>query len=279
MKLTILGSGGFRRTPRPGCRCAVCGEMRRNKVQRLGPSLFLHDENILFDAPEEIAAELENAGIRRIDHLFFTHWHPDHTLGSRILEIMNTGWSENMEWRMAAIHKTAVHMPYQVHEEMMSRFGPFYEFWERLGIAKVNHMEGTVRAGNIGVEAITFETRHRTMTHSTAYIVSSGEKRFVYAPCDITPFPDDERFKGCDLMILQIGWCGDQMAERAKNGPHYEISMDEIITIAGKYGPQRLVLTHIGDELELLDADLKRLESEYREHNIQFAFDGMEISI
>ncbi|MFO7619045.1 MAG: MBL fold metallo-hydrolase [Thermoplasmata archaeon] len=279
MKLTILGSGGFRRTPRPGCHCPVCEEMRQNGQQRLGCAMFLHDINALFDAPEEVAAELDSAGIHRMDHLFFTHWHPDHTLGARILEIMNTKWSEKPEWRMAARHRTEVHMPNQVYSEIMSRFGPFFEFWEKLGIAKVHNMKEPVQAGDVKVEAITFETRHRTMTHSTAYIVSSGDRKFVYAPCDITPFPRDERFRNCDLMILQVGWCGDEMAERARNGPHYEISLDEIIGIAEEYLPKRMILTHIGDEVGLLSSGLKALEKEYSRINLEFAYDGMEIVI
>ncbi|MDO9537649.1 MAG: MBL fold metallo-hydrolase [Thermoplasmata archaeon] len=279
MKLTILGSGGFRRTPRPGCHCPICEDARKNKTQRLGCSLFLHDENILFDTPEEIAAELENAGIEKIDHLFFTHWHPDHTLGARILEIMNTKWSEKLEWRMVARAKTQVYMPGPVHDEIMSRFGPFFEFWEMLGIAHINKMNGSVQAGKVKVEAVIIKTMHRTMTHSTAYIVSNGESKFVYAPCDITPFPEDERFRDCVLMILQAGWHGPEMAERARNGPHYEISLDEIVEIAKKYTPGRVILTHIGDEVGLLPDDIKLLEKKYAWMNLEFAYDGMEIEI
>lgn len=257
----------------------MCEEMRDAGTQRLGCSLFLHDGNILFDTPEEIAAELESAGIHRIEHLFFTHWHPDHTLGARILEIMNTQWSERPEWRMAAVHRTDVHMPGPVYGEIMSRLGPFFEFWQHLGIAKVELMDAPVQAENVKVEAVVFKTMHRTMTHSTVYIVSSQSKKFVYAPCDITPFPKDDRVHGCDLMILQVGWHGPEMAERARNGPHYEISMDEIIEIAREYKPTKLVLTHIGDEVGMLRKDLETLEETYADLNLQFAHDGMVILI
>jgi len=279
LKLTILGSGGFRRTPRPGCHCPVCHEMRQSGTQRLGSSLFLHGGRILFDAPEEIASELENARIDRIDHLFFTHWHPDHTLGARILEIMNTQWSEKLEWRMVAVHKTMVHMPGPVYDEMMSRFGPFFEFWDVLGISGTGRMDGPVQIGNVTIDAVVFETMHRTMTHSTAYIITSGEKKIVYAPCDITPFPRDERFMDCDLMILQTGWCGPEMAERARNGPHYEISMDEILNIAREYRPGRIILTHLGDEAKLLSNDMREIEAKYSEFNLTFAHDGMSVDV
>ena len=279
MRLTITGSGGFRRTPRPGCDCAVCQEAREQGTQRLGPSMFIHDENILFDTPEEIAAELENAGIEKINHLFFTHWHPDHTLGARILEIMNTKWSENMEWRMVAKQKTQVYMPKLVFDEIMQRFGPFFDFWSFIGISETHELGDEVQCGNIKVEPVVMKSMHRSVTHSTVYIISSEGKKAIYAPCDITPFPEDARFHGCDLMILQIGWYGPRMAERAEKGPHCEISMDEIISIAKTYQPARIILTHIGDDSELLAADLKDIEEKYKELNIHFAYDGMEIQI
>jgi len=241
--------------------------------------MFIHDQNILFDAPEEIAAELENAGISRIDHLFFTHWHPDHTMGARILEIMNTKWSEKMEWRMVAKHRTQVYMPPLVYGEIMERFGAFFKFWEHIGIAEVHEAEGQVRCGDLIIEPVVMKSMHRTVTHSTIYIIQSGGKKIIYAPCDITPFPWDDRFQGCDMMILQTGWYGPRMAERAEKGPHCEISMDEILEIAREYAPGEIILTHIGDESELLLPDLKALEEKFAEPNIRFAFDGMELEI
>ncbi len=279
MRLTITGSGGFRRTPRPGCDCAVCQEAREQGTQRLGPSMFIHDENILFDTPEEIAAELENAGIKKINHLFYTHWHPDHTLGARILEIMNTTWSENMEWRMVAKQKTQVYMPSLVYDEIMQRFGAFFDFWGFIGISETHKLEDEAQCGDIKVEPVVMKSMHKSVTHSTVYVISSEGKKIIYAPCDITPFPEDARFHDCDLMILQIGWYGPDMALRAKNGPHCEISMDEIIDIAKTYKPSRIILTHIGDDSELLSADLRALEKKYAQFNIHFAYDGMELMI
>jgi len=241
--------------------------------------MFLHDANMLFDTPEEIAAELESAGIQRVDHLFYTHWHPDHTLGARVLEIMNTRWTEKPEWRMAPSRTTDVHMPGQVHGEIMSRLGPFFEFWQHLGIANVRQMAGPVQAGGVRVEAVVFRSVHRTLTHSTAYVISSEGKKAVYAPCDITPFPEDSRFEGCDMMMLQAGWHGPEMAERARNGPHYEISLDEILAVAERYRPGRIIQTHIGDDLGLLPADIEGLEREHADIGLEFARDGMDILI
>jgi len=186
----------------------------------LGPSMFIHDHNILFDTPEDIAVELEDAGIDRIEHIFYTHWHPDHTFGARIVEQANTTWSEKLEWRIVAKARTTVHMPPVVKDEIMQRLGVFFGFWEHLGVAKVEEIDEHVMVGRMKITPIVIESCHRTMTHSTVYLIEEDGKKVVYAPCEITPFPKDERFHDCDLMILQTGWWGERMETRAKAGPH-----------------------------------------------------------
>jgi phosphoribosyl 1,2-cyclic phosphate phosphodiesterase len=279
MRLTVLGSGGFRVVPRPGCRCRVCVEAREKGFRRLGPSMFVHDENILFDTPENIIVELEKAGIDRVGHIFYTHWHPDHTFGARIVEQMNTDWSDDLSWRQVPKSKTTIHMPGPVYDEIMERLGPFFKFWEHVGIVDVKMTEEPVPVGSLTIEPVIMKSLHRTLTHTAIYVVSSGTEKVLYAPCDITPFPDDDRFYDCDLMILQTGWWGEEMAERAGKGPHYEISMDEIIGVIEKYEPGRVVLTHIGDELGMTLADLDEQKRKQADFRLKFAYDGMKIEI
>ena len=181
-----------------------------------------------------------------------------------------------MEWRMMPKTTTTLHMPGIVHEEIMQRLGVFFEFWEHVGVASLDDSVNTVRIGELNIEPVIMRTRHRTITHTSIYVITSEDVKLVYAPCDITPFPDDERFFDCDLMMLQSGWWGDEMALRAAKGPHYEISLDEILAIKNKYKPKRVVLTHIGDELGMTLAELKEVEGK---HDLKFAYDGMKIDL
>src|SRR5262245_21700680 len=87
MQLTVLGSGGALVTPRPACRCRVCADARHNPAHaRGGPSLYVHEGNVLVDAPEDVLPLLVRAGAERVDHLLISHWHPDHTAGFRVVE-------------------------------------------------------------------------------------------------------------------------------------------------------------------------------------------------
>lgn len=96
MEFTILGSGGALRIPRACCNCTICEEAREKgfPYKRLGTSLFLHDEAILFDTPVDINEELNIHKIYDVKSIFYSHWHPDHTLGCNIVEILREGCKE-----------------------------------------------------------------------------------------------------------------------------------------------------------------------------------------
>ena len=88
MELSILGSGGCMGIPKPLCKCSICHEARVKGIpyERTGPSIFIHDENILIDTPAEISRQLNRSSIEEIDYVLFTHPDPDHIEGVRVLE-------------------------------------------------------------------------------------------------------------------------------------------------------------------------------------------------
>ena len=94
MKFIITGSGGCVCTPKPLCQCNVCVEARKKgyPYKRCGCSLFLDDIYLLVDTPEDIAIAINNADIKRIDNIIYSHWDPDHTLGMRIMEQLRLEW-------------------------------------------------------------------------------------------------------------------------------------------------------------------------------------------
>ena len=94
MELVFLGTGGAETTPKVGCLCRICQEARRKggRFVRNGPSVFLAGASVLFDTPEDADKSLEREGIHEARHLVYTHWHPDHTGGRRVLEQLNMDW-------------------------------------------------------------------------------------------------------------------------------------------------------------------------------------------
>ena len=54
---------------------------------------------------------------------------------------------------------------------------------------------------------------------------------------------------------------------------------EEIEKILEKYKPEKVVLTHIGDELGATLEDLKEVEKKFESFGLKFAFDNMKIKI
>jgi phosphoribosyl 1,2-cyclic phosphate phosphodiesterase len=83
MKLTILGTGTSLGVPQLGCNCAVCrSDDPRDRRTRTGAVIETDGgTRLLIDVPPELRVQLLAAGIDRVDAVFITHEHADHTHG------------------------------------------------------------------------------------------------------------------------------------------------------------------------------------------------------
>src|SRR3989344_3593707 len=89
MKITILGSGGFTPTPYPNCKCEQCKIALADKTKiRTGHSIYIHDLDLLLDTPRESLQHIKYLGFFP-KNICYSHWHPDHTEGWRVLEYFN----------------------------------------------------------------------------------------------------------------------------------------------------------------------------------------------
>src|SRR3712207_1610565 len=129
MKFKFLGTGGSIRIPRACCNCNICIEARKKggPYKRLGQSLFLYDEAILFDTPEDINEELNTYNIPYVKNIFYSHWHPDHTLGCRIIEVLNKN----------KVNLLNVFMPEENIEHFLNKKNPIFSYFEESGYCKI----------------------------------------------------------------------------------------------------------------------------------------------
>ena len=83
MKISVLGSGTSHGVPVVGCLCAVCTSSDP-RDKRMRSSLYIEGaggETVLIDAGPEFRLQAVRAGIKRLDAIFLTHAHADHTHG------------------------------------------------------------------------------------------------------------------------------------------------------------------------------------------------------
>lgn len=282
MKFIITGSGGCVCTPKPLCQCGVCTEAREKgyPYKRCGCSLFLEDISLLVDTPEDIAAAINNADIRKIDNILYSHWDPDHTLGMRIMEQLRLSQLDFCEGVKLQNPINVYAQPAVMSDvrEIKNRFGSFLDYYEYMGLVKRRIAERSVQIEDI---KITFVSVPGDKSVSVFVFESKG-KKLIYAPCDCKPFPDDEILRNADVLVIGNTYIGDSL----KNGKvitdshplrNELYSIEEVLGIAENLKIKNVIITHIEEDWGKSYSDYLKLQNQYS--NLKFAFDGMVIDL
>jgi phosphoribosyl 1,2-cyclic phosphate phosphodiesterase len=268
VKLTILGSGGATPTPRPFCQCSICRKARREgePYRRNCSSLFVDGAFALIDCGEDIGDSLNRRRIERVDNLFITHWHPDHTFGLRPLLEAHFDFLE-----YKASKHIAVYVPKKVLEDLNQHYPSVSYFADRMKVADFNIIEHekSVRMGKMLITAIGYEGKDSRVF---AYLFQQDGKKALYSPCDTVNFK--QRIYDLDLLINE---CGVFSFDKMKR----EIAFPALMERIRQLRPKRTVLTHIEEtELNAWGWDyLDRMKKQYSDINFDFAYDGMKIKL
>jgi len=276
MKAIMLGSGGVIPPPRIGCNCNICKEARDKGIpySRTGPSFFLPDENLLFDCPEEIRIQLNREKIINIKNVILTHWHPDHTLGLRMLEQLN--------WDF--VNKKPVSNPIKVYisKFQMDMFkklscGSFLEFYEKKGFIKIIYFDShdMLEFGKIKVQPIIID-----YTKGFYFVISDGKKKIVYAPCEYHKLKVDKTTKNVDVFISHNLFWEDKSISPRKIPPTGEDSFEEMLVHAKEMNAKKIIITHIEETFKLGHDELNEVfKDKYPNLNIEAGYDGMKIEL
>jgi phosphoribosyl 1,2-cyclic phosphate phosphodiesterase len=282
MKLTILGSGGCMVIPKPLCQCRVCEEAREKGVpyERTGPSAFIHDENILIDTPAEIAYQLNRSRIEHIDYLIFSHLDPDHVEGFRVAEQIALDFRS---WRAYPEKQIRLIIPELLRERLrgiQSAYGPLIDFYQSQGFVKCTPFPNKITIGKINITAIPVD---RGSQFSFIYVFEKKGRRIVYAPCDIKPFPEHmDELQKANLLVIQPGMFEDGL----RHGFIYRkdhisrttlYTFEQTIALARRIRAEQVLFVHLEEYWNRSHDDYKALEEKF--NNVQFAYDGMQITI
>lgn len=281
MNLIIPGSGGCVSTPRACCSCRVCTEARKRGVPyaRTGCSLFLEDVNLLIDTPEDINASLNHAQIQKVEYIFYSHCDPDHTMGMRVIEQLNMDWLADSVGRKTAAPIQVSSLPAILDDlqKQSTAYGSILAYYEAKGLIRTKGIRN-FHEKNISIELIPTDPRE----HVTIFVISSKEKKVIYAPCDVKPFPSSEKFRNADILIIGNTIVGDVLKNgfvlEAENPLRKELfTLEEIVRLKAQYGIKKVVLTHLEEDWGKSYDDYKELEKEL--DSIYFAYDGLKISL
>jgi phosphoribosyl 1,2-cyclic phosphate phosphodiesterase len=272
----ILGSGGVVAPPVATCQCRICKEAREKGIPyaRTGCSMFVYDANLLFDTPEEIRMQLNRENIRKVENVILTHWHPDHTLGLRILELLNFDF----------FNEKSIGKPINVYmsKEQLEMFkklscGGFLDFYEknRKCIKIIEIGDGIeIDFGKIKVTPVKFKE-----SDGFYFIVEDDKGKVIYAPCEFKGFEINEKAKNVNVLIAHHLYSED-LKLTGKQWMKEEDSFEHMIKQANTGKIKKIIITHIEEIFKKSHDELNDLaKTKYKDYNIEFSFDGMIIEI
>jgi len=277
--LVFLGTGGADCIPRVGCLCEICTEARqeRGRYVRNGPSVFFTGSDLLFDTPEDIAHSLEREDIHHVSHLLYSHWHPDHTMGRRVLEQLNL----NLRKRTKTI--TDVWLPSWVRDDFRRMLGleDHFEFFERMEIVRIHEFEEgeAIKLGDATVKAF-----RMTQPGLASYLVHLNGKRVVLALDEIKDWNPGSELLEPDVLVLETGWFEyDKQGEQIIPTDHWirksEASFEETLELVQKINLRLAIATHIEELNGRSYHDYLELERRFKKYRLRFAYDGFRVSL
>ncbi|MBA3348285.1 MAG: hypothetical protein H0T13_06960 [Actinobacteria bacterium] len=285
MKVEILGSGGASATPRPGCVCSVCVEARARGVpySRTGPSVFVHGPDVLFDTPEESRLQLDRSTVTEIGACFYSHWHPDHTMGRRVWEAVGGHdlhhWPPDPELRRT----TDVYLPEQVAADFGNRLGnrEHFEFLAGRGWIRLHELRDgdTVELGGVSIRPFRL---HEEYVY--AFELSGGGKRLLVAMDEIHRWTPPAELRGLDLAVLPMGVCehdpftGERRIPEDHPVLRFEATFEQTLRVVDELAAKRVVLSHVEEADGLGFDELRRLAAKVG-RNITFAWDTMLVEV
>lgn len=281
MKLNIIGSGGCVSTPRPCCSCKICQEARAKgfPYARTGASLFVEEANLLIDTPEDINYALNNANVRAVEYIMYSHIDPDHTMGMRVIEQLRMDWLAQSTGKRQRNPISVISLPVVLQDlkAQGTKYGSVLAYYEAQGLVTL-HEESFFEKDGLRVDLIPANEGGTV----AIFVIFKGGKKVIYAPCDVKPFPEHPIFNGADILIIGNTIVGDVLKEGFLLEPDNPLRrelfvLEEIVAIKEQYHIGKVIITHIEEDWGKSYDDYKELEKQCS--GITFAYDGMKISL
>ncbi|WP_195947656.1 MBL fold metallo-hydrolase [Paraclostridium bifermentans] len=280
MKLEIIGSGGCVALPKPLCKCRICKEARLkgHPYSRYGCSLFIEDLGMLIDTPEDITQAINYSELDEINYVLYSHVDPDHTLGMRVFEHIRLNWLEISKGKECTNPVNVLAMDHVMEDINSIKFklGSYLDYYENVRkLIRRKTIESSIIIDGIKISFL-------KVNHATIFVFEKDDKKVIYAPCDVKPFPKDIIFEDADLLIIGNTVVGDKLKDGFildENNPLRKelFTLDEIQNLKNNYGIKNVIITHLEEDWGKSYDDYIKLEKQYSD--IKFAYDGMKIEI
>ena len=254
MKLRILGCGTSGGVPRVDGYWGRCDPSNpKNRRRRVSLLVESGDVRVIVDTSPDLREQLLDAGVNRLDGVFFTHDHADHTHGIDDLRgIFQARYQRVDCYGMA-----------ETFDKLMSRFGYVFEGIEDYpAIATAHVLNGPVRMASLNITP--FRQIHGPIDSLGYRFRDSGG--FAAYSTDLIDIPDES----APLLQNLDVWVVDAL----RYEPHpTHFHLERTLEFIDRYRPKRAILTHMN-----WDMDYDELCASLPD-GVEPAYDGMEIHL
>lgn len=261
---TILGCGSSGGVPRIGNDWGACDpHERRNRRRRCALLIegwrngIIEPTRILIDTGADLREQLLDAQVDRVDAVFYTHEHADHTHGIDDLRVL-------------ALHnrrRVDVYFSAECGARLREAFGycfstpPGSSYPPILNAHEISHGENITVAGPGGE----LEISAFLQTHGDIDSFGFRIGGLAYS-CDLSALPKHSAGAVSGLAI----WIIDAL----RPTPHpSHLSLPETLDLVGTYAPRQAILTNLHIDLDYASTD------DITPDNVTPAFDGMQIDV
>jgi phosphoribosyl 1,2-cyclic phosphate phosphodiesterase len=216
------------------------------------------EENILIDAPSELATQLSRYGIENINYFALTHWHYDHFGGLGDLEFYI---------RLRRTQALPAVMTQETWTQLQMSFGFMADCLE---VTLVEPGQ-VVEIGEVCLTALAVAHTPGTI----GFLIKHGSKRLAYLP-DTGPLPADteEQLHAIECLVLDATFWGRNWY------PGQHLSFSEAIAIGQELRVQQLYLTHLAMHYDK-PVTSHELEDAIKPYGgqVRLAYDGLRLAL
>lgn len=284
MEIEFLGTGGAITIPRPLCNCNVCLEARNKGIpfSRMGPSIFVHGPNLLIDTPEDIYHQINRSTIEEVKGIIYSHWHPDHVMGRRIIESLSADWINHPPQNK----KIDVYIPEQVDIDFKTFLGSsdHLNFFESQEFANLNRLKDGESLFLNNTKVFPFRLAE---DYVYAFLIESDSKKVLIAIDELNNWVPHKDVIGVDLAILPVGIFelhplnGERILPEDHPVFQEEATFNETLEIVKTLEAKHVILTHIEEPNGLSFNEFRELEKKLKSSglNIEFAYDTQLVKV
>ena len=200
-------------------------------------------------------------------------------MGMRVVEQLKMDWLANSLGKKPDNPIEVASLPAILTDikKQGTKYGSAIEYYEAKGLVYTKEIR-VFEKDHILIELIPADEQE----HVAIFIISSSGKKIIYAPCDVKPFPESEKFQGADVLIIGNTIVGDVLKDGfildEDNPLRKELfTLDEVDAIRRQYGIQEVIITHLEEDWGKSYDDYKGLEKGL--DSIHFAYDGLKVKL